>query len=70
MGDKLPLLIGYALFGILIGLSPILLSLLPQPSIQPNRGSNRVLIGSALLIAAMLAALFLIPNGTPFVGAN
>ena len=36
MGDKLPVLISYALFGILIGLSPILLSLLPQPSIQPT----------------------------------
>ena len=69
MGDKLPVLISYALFGILIGLSPILLSLLPRPSIQPDRGLNRVLIGAAVLIAAMLAAFFSIPNGMAFVGA-
>jgi hypothetical protein len=68
MGDKLPVLIGYALFGILIGLLPILLSLLPQPSTRPNRGSNRVLIGVAALTVAMLAAFFSIPNGLAFVG--
>jgi len=68
MSDKLPVLTSYALFGILIGLSPILLSLLPQPSIQPNRDPNRVLIGAAVLIVAMLAALFSIPNGMAFVG--
>ena len=71
MGDKLPVLISYALFGILIGLSPILLSLLPRSSIQPDRGPNpnRVLTGAAVLIVAMLAAFFSIPNGTAFVGA-
>ena len=70
MGDKLPVLIGYALFGVLIGLSPILLSLLPRPSIQPDRGPNKVVIGAAVLIAAMLAALFSISNGAAFVGAS
>jgi hypothetical protein len=69
MGDKLPVLISYALFGILIGLSPILLSLLPRPSIQPDRGLNRVLIGVAVVIAAMLADFLSIPNGMAFVGA-
>lgn len=69
MGDKLPVLISYALFGILIGLSPILLSLLPRPSIQPARRPNGVLIGAAVLIAAMLAAFLSIPNGMGFVGA-
>ena len=69
MADKLPVLISYALFGILIGLSPILLSLLPQPSIQPNRRPNRVLIGAAVLIVALLAAFFSIPNGMAFIGA-
>ena len=69
MGDKLPVLTSYALFGVLIGLAPILLSLLPQPSIQPKRGPNKVVIGVAVLIAAMFAALFSISNGAAFVGA-
>jgi hypothetical protein len=69
MGDKLPVLIIYALIGILIGLSPVLLSFLPQSSIRPNRGPNHVLIGAAVLITAMLAALLSIPNGAAFVGA-
>jgi hypothetical protein len=70
MGDKLPVLISYALFGVLIGLSPILLGSLPQPPpVQPRRSRNHVLLGAAALIAAMLAALFSISNGEAFVGA-
>jgi hypothetical protein len=69
MGDKLPILIGYALIGILIGLSPVLLSLLPQPSSQSRRSPNHLLLGVATLIAAILAALFSISNGSALVGA-
>jgi hypothetical protein len=70
MGDKLPVLISYALFGIFIGLSPILLSLLPQPAIQPDRPPNKIVLGAAVLIAAMLVALFSISNSAAFVGAS
>jgi hypothetical protein len=70
MGDKLPVLITYALFGILIGLSPILLSLRPRLSIQPDRRPSHILIVAAVLIVVMMAAFFSIPNGTAFVGAS
>jgi hypothetical protein len=69
MGDKLPILIGYALMGIFIGFSPILLSLLPPPSIRPKRRSNHVLLGVATLVATILAGLFSILNGSALVGA-
>jgi hypothetical protein len=68
MSGKLPVLISYALFGILIGLSPILLSLLPQPAIQSSHGLNRFSLRGAMLIVATLAALFAILNSAAFVG--
>ena len=69
MSEKLPILIIYAVLGILIALSPILLSLIPQRSIQPNGRRNRILIAAATIASATLATLFAIWNSPTLVAA-
>jgi hypothetical protein len=69
MSDKLPVLICYALLGILIGLSPIVVCLLPKPSMKSHRRLDQILLGAAITIVVVLAAFLSISKGAAFVGA-
>jgi hypothetical protein len=70
MLDKLPVLISYALLGILIGLLPIVVSLLPQALMRSRRGLNRVVLGAAIVIVVILTAFFCTAKGVSFVIAS